>query len=94
MKTTHDDPTEIADYLIEQHGPDGALLVAMQNAASATDNYDLSVWREVKAILKNKKPDPKSGEFNREAVRGSALGGAPEGERGVPSDIVHKSIFG
>ncbi len=55
----HDDPNEIADYLIEQHGIDGALSVAMKKAAAATDNYDLSVWREVKSLLKNKKPDPK-----------------------------------
>ena len=51
---TQDDPAEIADYLIEQHGLDGALRVAMERTASATDNYDLSVWREVKSILKER----------------------------------------
>ncbi len=55
---TQDDPNEIADYLIEQHGLDDALIVAMEKAAAATDNYDLSVWREVKLILKNKKAGP------------------------------------
>ena len=56
---TEYNPSEIADYLIQQHGIDDALGVAMKKAATATDNYDLSVWREVKAILKNKRPDPK-----------------------------------
>ena len=55
---TQDDPNEIADYLIEQHGLDDALIVAMEKVAAATDNYDLSVWREVKLILKNKKAGP------------------------------------
>ena len=48
----HDDPNEIADGLIEQHGLDGAIQVAMGNTAAADDNYVLSVWREVKAILR------------------------------------------
>ncbi len=56
---TQDNPNEIADYLIEQYGIDGALNAAMEKTAATKDNYDLSVWREVKAILKNKKPDPK-----------------------------------
>ncbi len=30
---TQDDPAEIADYLIEQHGLDGALSVAMEKTA-------------------------------------------------------------
>jgi hypothetical protein len=55
---TYDDPTEIADYLIQQRGIDDALSVAIEKAASATDNYDLSVWREVKTILKDKKSGP------------------------------------
>ena len=49
---TEDNPTEIADYLVEQHGLEGALDFAVEKAASSTDNYDLSVWREVKSILK------------------------------------------
>jgi hypothetical protein len=50
----HDDPNKFAEYLIEQHGLDGAIKVAMENAATAGDNYALSVWREVKAILRDK----------------------------------------
>jgi hypothetical protein len=51
---TEDNPTEIADYLVEQHGLEGALGFAVEKAASSTDNYDLSVWREVKSILKER----------------------------------------
>lgn len=51
---THDDPNEIADDLIQQHGLDGALSVAISSAAAANDNYALSVWREVKGILRLK----------------------------------------
>ena len=47
----HDDPKEIAEYLIEQHGLDGAIQEAMENTAAASDNYALSVWREAKGIL-------------------------------------------
>jgi len=42
----HDDPKEIAEYLIEQHGLDGATQEAIENTAAASDNYALSVWRE------------------------------------------------
>ena len=52
---TEDNPSEIANYLIQKHGIDDALSVAIKKTASATDNYDLSVWREVKAILKERK---------------------------------------
>jgi len=48
----HDDPKEIASDLIQQHGLDGALGIAILSAAAANDNYTLSVWREVKAILR------------------------------------------
>jgi hypothetical protein len=50
----HDDPNEIAEYLIEQHDLDGAIKVAMENAATAADNYALSVWREVKQVLRDR----------------------------------------
>jgi len=56
---THDDPNEIAEYLIEQHGLDGAIKVALDSAATAGDNYALSVWREVKAILRGKQDSTK-----------------------------------
>jgi hypothetical protein len=52
----HDDPNEIADDFIQQHGLDGALCVAINNATAANDNYVLSVWREVKGILREKEP--------------------------------------
>ncbi len=55
----HDDPNEIAEYLIDQHGLDGAFKVALESAATAGDNYALSVWREVKAILRDKRLDQK-----------------------------------
>ncbi len=50
----HDDPNEIAEYLIVQHGLDGAITVALESAATAKDNYVLSVWREVKRVLKER----------------------------------------
>lgn len=51
---THDDPHQIADDLIQQHGLDGALSIAINSATVANDNYALSVWREVKGILRLK----------------------------------------
>ncbi len=45
---------EIADNLIEQHGLDGAIKAAMEYTATAGDNYTLSVWREVKTILRKR----------------------------------------
>ena len=52
-----DDPSQIADHLIEQHGVDGALEAVRQGIAAAHasgDNYRLSVWREVTLALKDK----------------------------------------
>ena len=49
-----DDPEAIAKHLIQDHGLDGALEQAMDGTAAAQrdgDNYQLSVWREVKGIL-------------------------------------------
>ena len=57
---SHDDPNEIADDLIQQYGLDDAIKVAMESAATANDNYVLSVWREVKVILLDKRPDAKA----------------------------------
>jgi len=51
----HDDPNQIANDLVEKHGLDDAIKVALENAAAAGDNYALSVWREVKEILRKKK---------------------------------------
>jgi hypothetical protein len=52
------DPEQIAEHLIEQHGVDGALTVAMEGIAAAHeggDNYGLSVWREVRRALRDKR---------------------------------------
>ena len=52
-----DDPSQIADHLVQQHGIDGALEAVREGIAAAHesgDNYRLSVWREVTQTLKNK----------------------------------------
>jgi len=50
-----ENPQEFADQLIEEHGLDGAIQVAMKSTAAAADNYSLSVWREVKLILNDRR---------------------------------------
>ena len=53
-----DDPHQIAKYLVQEHGLDRALQKAIEGATAAQEeggNYDLSVWREVKLILRNQK---------------------------------------
>jgi len=53
-----DDPSQIADHLIEQHGVDGALEMVREGIATAhanRENYRLSVWREVKRILQDRR---------------------------------------
>ena len=55
-----DDPHQIAEYLVQEHGFDGALQAAIKGVVTAQkqgDNYNLSVWREVKRILKERKGD-------------------------------------
>jgi len=52
-----DDPSQIANNLIAQHGVDGALESVREGIATAHadgDNYGLSVWREVRRALRNK----------------------------------------
>ena len=53
----HEDPGRIADYLIAEHGADGAL-AALRDFIAAShadgDNYRLSVLREVKRNLQSK----------------------------------------
>ena len=52
-----DDPIQITDHLIEQHGADGALervREGIETAHADGDNYGLSVWREVSRILQKK----------------------------------------
>ncbi len=54
----NDDPSQIADYLIEQHGVDGALEMVREGIATAhanRENYRLSVWREVKRIFQDRR---------------------------------------
>ena len=51
---SRDDPSLIADWLIEEHGADGAKQAALDGvllAQNVGDNYGLSVWREVRQIL-------------------------------------------
>lgn len=54
----NDNPSQIADHLIGQHGVDGALEAVREGIAAAKangDNYRLSVWREVSQVLQAKK---------------------------------------
>ena len=54
----NDDPTEIAGHLIEQHGVDGAVEAVREGVTAAHangDNYRLSVWREVKRALNERR---------------------------------------
>ena len=49
-------PPQIAKSLLEEHGKDRALKVVNDGIVEAhkeSDNYALSVWREVKAILRS-----------------------------------------
>jgi len=50
----NDDPKGIAEYLLQQHGREDAYQVALKGVMEAQaeeDNYRLSIWREVKALL-------------------------------------------
>ena len=52
-----DDPKQIADHLVNKHGLHGAMSVVDEGRVDASrngDNYALSVWREVKVILRNR----------------------------------------
>ena len=54
----NDDPNQIADHLIEDHGFDGALeavRLGIDAAHANRDNYRLSVWREVMWALQDKR---------------------------------------
>jgi hypothetical protein len=49
-----DDPHDIAEHLVQEHGIDLALEQATEGITTAQergDNYVLSVWREVRRIL-------------------------------------------
>ena len=61
MISMRDDPSDIAKYLIEDSGIDSAIQMADDGIAKAQqdgDNYALSVWREVKTILRNENDEP------------------------------------
>ena len=52
-----DDPHEIVKTLIRENGLDRALQIALEGTAAANergDNYELSVWREVKRVLRDR----------------------------------------
>jgi hypothetical protein len=52
-----DDPQEIADYLVSEHGLTEAMSVVGDSKTEAIqndDNYRLSVLREVKVIIQNR----------------------------------------
>ena len=49
------DPEQIASYLIQEHGLDGAKSYALERVIEAQadhDLYTLSIWREVKRFLR------------------------------------------
>ena len=50
-------PTKTADDLEAEHGLNGAFTIALDGATEAThvgDKYTLSVWREIKSILRDR----------------------------------------
>ncbi len=54
----NDNPIQIVDDLIGQHGVDGAREAVREGIEAAKengDNYRLSVWREVRRVLQAKK---------------------------------------
>ena len=63
MTNLKDDPSDIAEYLIQNYGIDHAIqnvTDGIMKSQKEGDNYALSVWREVKTILRNKKNAPVS----------------------------------
>ena len=63
MTNLKDDPSDIAEYLIQNYGIDHAIqnvTDGIMKSQKDGDNYALSVWREVKTILRNKKNAPVS----------------------------------
>jgi hypothetical protein len=59
--STSDDPKQIADFLIRDNGLDRARQIAMEGTTTANekgDLYRLSVWREVKRILRDWTENP------------------------------------
>ena len=55
-----DDPQTIAEHLVQDHGLERALDRATEGTTAARergDNYGLSVWREVKRLLRERGHD-------------------------------------
>ncbi len=55
-----DDPQAIAEYLVQEHGLERALVRATEGTTAAQeqgDNYGLSVWRDVKRLLRERGHD-------------------------------------
>ena len=55
-----DDPSAIAEQLVQEHGLEGALDRATEGTTAAQeqgDNYGLSVWRDVKRLLRERGND-------------------------------------
>jgi len=53
----NDDPKEIAENLINEHGLEGAIDAVAEGIADAHGSgslYELSVWREVRNILNDR----------------------------------------
>ena len=51
-----DNPHSIAEQLISERGPEGAVETvreAIAAAHSSGDNYSLSIWREVRLAVRN-----------------------------------------
>ncbi len=54
-----DGPREIAGNLLAEHGLEGAREISVEATAAAQrdkDNYSLSIWREIKRILREAEP--------------------------------------
>jgi len=50
-------PEDVATYLVERDGIEGAMRAALEGALEAqaeNDNYALSLWREVKSHIRSK----------------------------------------
>ena len=63
-----DDPEQIAEHLAEQHGAAEAQKFVSTGIADAQregDNYRLSIWREVRQILRNRPLAPPAQEPDR-----------------------------
>ncbi len=57
---TRDDPGAIAEYLVQEHGLERALDRATEGTTAGRergDNYGLSVWRDVKRLLRERAHD-------------------------------------